>query len=403
VPTAGRKKVPVANSIPDAGTAPRMNVRTIHEIAAVVLGCLSLYISMIHISTPALRGVRWVAISYGGAALGILMREDGQYRLGILLGHLLLGFVCIAFYWGLSQLLYQARLNLWLLLSLIPILVSQGYCLYVAPWVLPPSAVFNATLAFQATCIVALLLRSGTARTRMPRFGLALLFLYWAGLQLYISFSEAVHHAVRTTSYELQVDGRLVLIPVLPSVLMCLGVLWLAVTQLQIELELQSNTDSLTGLLNRRALESAAAREIAHAHRRKSPLALVLIDLDHFKEINDLHGHQGGDAALCVTAECLTKNLRAADLIARIGGEEFVALLPDSDEPQATLTAERIRFELENLGLKHLRKGVSISASFGVTRLLPEDSALEQLLARADQALYHAKKSGRNQVATRWA
>ena len=379
-----------------------MNVRIIHEVAAVVLGCLSLYIALIHISTPALRGVRWVAISYGGAALGILMRGECQYRLGILLGHLLLGFVCIAFYWGLSQLLHRARLNLWLLLSLFPILISQSYGLYVAPWITSPAVVFNAVLAFQAACIVALLLRSGSARNRMPRFGLALLFLYWASLQLYIACAEALHHVARTAAYELQVDGRLVLIPVLPAILMCLGVLWLAMTQLQIELELQSNTDSLTGLLNRRALQTAAAREIAHAHRRKSPLALVLLDLDHFKEINDLHGHQGGDAALCVTAECLTKNLRAADLLARVGGEEFVALLPDTDEPQATLTAERIRFALENLGLEYLRKGVSISASFGVTRLLPEDTALEQLLARADQALYQAKKSGRNQVATRW-
>jgi diguanylate cyclase (GGDEF)-like protein len=380
-----------------------MSVRTIHDIAALLLGCLSLYVTLIHLSTPALRGVRWVAIAYCSAAVGIVLRQEYHSNPAIVLGNLLIAFLGIAFYWGLAQLLQKKRLNLWLLLFLAPVLLGQFYFLYVDPQIVPRAILFHAILALQALCIVDLLLRNGTRQTRFPRIGLALLFLYWGCLQTFLASSTAFHRHTRILSFEQQVDGRFVLLPLLPAVLICLGFLWLAMTQLQNELEYQSNTDVLTGLLNRRALQRSAAREIAHAHRHNSPLALVLLDLDHFKAINDRHGHEGGDVALALTARCLTKNLRAEDLVARIGGEEFVVLLPSADEFQATLTAERIRNGIENLCLDPLRKDAALSASFGVTRLQPGDTTLEQLLSRADLALYQAKKSGRNCVHTRWA
>jgi diguanylate cyclase (GGDEF)-like protein len=382
-----------------------MSVRAIHEIAAVVLGCLSIYVGLIHLSTPALRGLRWVAIAYCSAALGILLRGESQSNLAVLLGNLLIAFLSIAFYWGLAHLLENRRPNRWLLLFFAPVLVSQVYYLYLDPKILPRAVLFNGVLAAEAALIAFTLLRPTTARTRIPRIGLALLFLYWTGVQLVFLGSALAHHTSRVLAYNLRVDGRFVLLPLLPAVLICLGSLWLASSELQDELEHQSNTDGLTGLLNRRALQRAAAHQIAEAHRRNAPLTLVLLDLDHFKEINDLHGHAGGDQALCLTAQCLTSNLRHADLIARIGGEEFAALLPETDEPQAALAAERIRFGIENLGLEHLCNGVTISAisaSFGVTRLQPHDTTLEQLLSRADQALYQAKKNGRNRVATLW-
>jgi diguanylate cyclase (GGDEF)-like protein len=377
-----------------------MSILTIHDIAAVLLGCLSGTVTLIHLSTPALRGVRWVAIAYCSAAIGILLRQQDHSKPAIVLGNLLIAFLGIAFYWGLSQLLQKKRLNRWLLLFLVPVLCGQIYFLYGDPQIVPRAILFHAIIALEALTIIALLLRNGTRETRFPRLGLALLFLYWGGLQTFMACASALHHQARTLAFEAQVDGRFILLPLLPAVLVCVGFLWLAMTQLQNELEQQSNTDVLTGLLNRRALQSAAAQAIAQAHRRNSPLSLLLLDLDHFKEINDRYGHEGGDAALCLTARCLTSNLRSADLIARIGGEEFVALLPETDEPEATLTAERIRCGIENLTPQ--RRDMTLSASFGVTRLLPGDTTLEQLLSRADQALYQAKKSGRNRVHTRW-
>jgi diguanylate cyclase (GGDEF)-like protein len=380
-----------------------MSVRTIHEIAAVLLGCLSGYVALIHLSTPALRGVRWVAIAYCSAAIGILLRQQSHSNLTTILGNLLITFLAIAFYWGISQLLQRKRLNLWLLLFLVPVLAEQLYFLYLDPRPVPRAVFFNAISALQSLCIVVLLLRNGTRETRLPRIGLASLFFYWGSLQTFLSFSGTIHNRVLPLAYARQVDGRFLLLPLLPAVLVCVSFLWLAMTQLQHELEHQSNTDVLTGLLNRRALQRAAARAIALAERNGAPLTLVLLDLDHFKQINDRHGHEGGDAALALTAQCLIKNLRAEDIIARIGGEEFVALLPETDQPEATLIAERIRCGIESLSMTHLRREVALSASCGVTRLQPGDTTLEQLLSRADQALYQAKKHGRNRVHTRWA
>jgi len=380
-----------------------MSVGSIHEVAAVLLACLSVYVTLIHLSTPALRGVRWVAIAYGSASIGILLRQQSHSNLAVALGNVLISFLGIAFYWGLSQLLQKKRLNLWLLLFLAPVLLEYIYFLYIDPQIVLREVLFHAIVALQALSIIALLLRNGTRETLFPRIGLVLLFLFWGGFQIFIVFPpSAFHRHTRPFAYELQVDGRFVLLPLLPAVLICLGFLWLAMTQLQKELEYQSNTDVLTGLLNRRALQNAAALAIAQAHRSGSPLTLLLLDLDHFKEINDRYGHEAGDAALGMIARCLTSSLRSSDLIARIGGEEFVALLPETDEPQAMLTAERIRCGIENL-TPHLRRDMPLSASFGVTCLLPEDITLEQLLSRADQALYQAKKSGRNRVHTRWS
>jgi diguanylate cyclase (GGDEF)-like protein len=190
----------------------------------------------------------------------------------------------------------------------------------------------------------------------------------------------------------------MVLYTILPIALMCQGFLWLSMATLQHDLEQQSRTDVLTGLLNRRALRDVALREIGSARRRNQPLAVILLDLDHFKSINDRHGHDGGDSALCLTAACLVANLRPIDRIARMGGEEFVALLPEADDRQGVLVAERIRSHIERLGTEHPGTCAPLSASFGITCLQPADTTPEELLKRADQALYAAKNSGRNCV-----
>jgi diguanylate cyclase (GGDEF)-like protein len=168
--------------------------------------------------------------------------------------------------------------------------------------------------------------------------------------------------------------------------------------QLQHELELLSETDSLTGLLNRRALERAAAREIAIARRRNTSLSLIILDLDRFKALNDSHGHAAGDIALAAAATCIANGLREVDLIARFGGEEFVALLPDTSETEALQIAERLRIDLDRLKVHYLRNELRLTASFGVTVMNRGDSSLEEILSRGDIALYQAKHNGRNQV-----
>jgi diguanylate cyclase (GGDEF)-like protein len=380
-----------------------MSLRTLYEIASIILGSLSLYMLLLHLSTPGLRGVRWVAIGYASGGLGIALRTLLPGRLPILAGNLLLGFLCIAFYWGLAALLSQPRRSAWPLLTLLPILFTQTYFLFVHPWVAPRSIALDWVQAIQSLLIAILLLRNGAPRTRLPRLALTTLFLSWMLLEAVSALATPLAHRSVNLDLNQILDSRvlvvIVLLPVLATIMMCLGFLWLAMTHLQQELEHQSHTDVLTGLLNRRALQAAAAREIALARRRNTPLALLLLDLDYFKAINDRHGHNGGDAALTAAAACLTANLRHVDLVARIGGEEFVALLPNSELDQALTTAERLRIQIEVLTVEHLRLAIPLTASFGATQLQPGDTAIDDLLRRADQALYQAKNQGRNRVA----
>lgn len=161
------------------------------------------------------------------------------------------------------------------------------------------------------------------------------------------------------------------------------------------QLKLQSNTDSLTGLLNRRALYAAAEVLQAQRSRTASALTLVLMDIDHFKKINDLHGHVTGDTVLKVFADYLKQRLRAQDLIARWGGEEFLLLMPQTNLQQALHLIEELRLGIKQLPLPELK--VPLSATFGISAVKNQPEGIEQAVKAADLALYQGKASGRDQ------
>ncbi|MEB3187633.1 MAG: GGDEF domain-containing protein [bacterium] len=165
-------------------------------------------------------------------------------------------------------------------------------------------------------------------------------------------------------------------------------------------------TDPLTELANRRHLESALERQMALARRNHRPLSVAMFDLDHFKSINDRYGHDDGDNVLKLFARTLTNHVRASDLPARHGGEEFVLVLPDTDMQQGLAVAEKIRKAVEQLVIPVLGENalgdrpdgdatLRVTVSGGVTHLDPSDSVAD-LLERADHALYRAKQAGRN-------
>ena len=159
-------------------------------------------------------------------------------------------------------------------------------------------------------------------------------------------------------------------------------------------------TDPLTGLFNRRYALPHLARIADRAQDSGRPFAVMLIDLDRFKAINDRHGHAAGDAVLTAMAKRLTRNLRAVDLIARIGGEEFLVVLPETGLAEATATAERLRTRIiaTPVPLPGDAGVLTVSASIGLALSEGGDSGVDALLERADRALYAAKAEGRNKV-----
>lgn len=157
-------------------------------------------------------------------------------------------------------------------------------------------------------------------------------------------------------------------------------------------------TDALTGAANRRAFLATANRELARAARHRRPLALIAIDIDHFKSINDRYGHAAGDVVLCAVAGLCLEQVRAADNFGRLGGEEFAALLPETTHDAAVLTAERLRAAVAALQVPVAGETIAVTASFGVATLQPADTDFAALMRRADAALYEAKDRGRNRV-----
>ncbi|MEX6503011.1 sensor domain-containing diguanylate cyclase [Pseudomonas zhanjiangensis] len=157
--------------------------------------------------------------------------------------------------------------------------------------------------------------------------------------------------------------------------------------------------DGLTGLLNRQSLNEELQRCLARAVRGQRPLALLMMDLDHFKQVNDRHGHLAGDACLRHAAQRMQQSLRGGDLLARFGGEEFVAILCDTDLAGANELAERLRDDLAQHPCPHQPQSIALSLSIGICcSQAGAELDAEELLQRADLALYRAKASGRNRV-----
>ncbi len=168
---------------------------------------------------------------------------------------------------------------------------------------------------------------------------------------------------------------------------------WLDITA-ERELARAALTDSLTGLANRRLAEMAAGREVARAHRSNRALSFLIVDIDHFKRVNDSLGHAAGDTVIRGVAALVERALRSSDVAARWGGEEFLAILPEADRAQARMVAERLRASVDAASLL---PGLHVTVSVGSAQWNVGERA-ETTVGRADAALYEAKNGGRNRV-----
>lgn len=176
------------------------------------------------------------------------------------------------------------------------------------------------------------------------------------------------------------------------------GFMLMCAERLNEDLTRLATLDPLTGVFNRRTMTEMANKAIAASKRHGRALSLLILDIDHFKRINDQFGHEAGDLALCRFVELVQEVMRESDVIARIGGEEFVLILPDSDERTSIEVAERIRQRLDGANFSISGWMVPLRVSIGVGTLGPEISNLETLLRETDHAMYEAKRGGRNCV-----
>jgi diguanylate cyclase (GGDEF)-like protein len=231
---------------------------------------------------------------------------------------------------------------------------------------------------------------TGSQRAKAAR-GVTLPLGNRVGIRAYVSGRTESHR--KNAAYVRVIEAGLLALVALMLLILVLTRPLLRAFRWTEEQASEARIDSLTGLANRRALEEILAAEISRAQRFTHQLAIVLLDLDRFKEINDSFGHAAGDVMLRAVSRLLTSLARQGDTVARWGGEEFVVVLPETDLAGAQRFAERLRRTIE----AHSIGDMHTSASCGVATMLPEDS-VEELLGAADQALYQAKSNGRNRT-----
>jgi diguanylate cyclase (GGDEF)-like protein len=164
------------------------------------------------------------------------------------------------------------------------------------------------------------------------------------------------------------------------------------------KLRTAANTDVLTALWNRRYGIKRLTTELRLAHENQTPLSVIMIDIDHFKQVNDKHGHDVGDAVLAETAEVLRRSTRRGEVVCRLGGEEFLVICIGASAEEGAKTAERLRQAIERKLIHHATFRRNVTASLGVSGLSRGMQSVDDLLLAADRGLYKAKAEGRNRV-----
>ena len=193
------------------------------------------------------------------------------------------------------------------------------------------------------------------------------------------------------------VDGRMVRIEIATNITER-KLMEQELLEARLHAELLADTDVLTSLNNRRAFFNLGKQLLHQAERSTMPIAVVMFDLDFFKQINDEYGHAAGDETLVAIARVAEQQIRSSDVLARIGGEEFAILMPQATLEQALILAERLRTAIATNKITLEGDVISCTASFGVSALETDIKTLDTLIAEADQALYVAKNAGRNQI-----
>lgn len=171
-----------------------------------------------------------------------------------------------------------------------------------------------------------------------------------------------------------------------------------AKNELLIQMETLANTDPLTGLFNRRYTWELGQKEFLRSRRYLRPFSVLMLDIDHFKKLNDTYGHDSGDAALKALVDVCIDNLRSEDVCGRWGGEEFLVILPETNKEGALQVAERLREKISEKKVSVKKEEISFTVSIGVAQVTDDDLNIRSVINLADKALYEAKNKGRNCV-----
>lgn len=380
----------------------QLDAGSILVVGSLLLACGSGGLLVVRLSNPRLKGLDWLGASFAAGGMGALLLTLVA-RLprffGIVLSDLL---ILISF-----VLLHVAILDMrrhpskWPKLGMsLVVLQLCAYCwmTFIHPLGRPRIALFGLLLSIQLAQTAVILVRGARPGGRLPAYFMSALLVVLIVVNLYRSVALmflASYRAPGSTAV-LQTVAFLVFLSTAMGI--AFGFFWMTTAELSHELETMASTDPLTRIYNRRVFWEWCEREYDRSRRSGSPFSILMMDLDHFKGINDRYGHRGGDEALVAVVETMQNSVRGIDVLGRWGGEEFVALLPGTTMDSALIVAQRVRENIEKLLLHTGGGAMRVTVSLGVATLRGREDKLDEMFLRADRALYMAKEGGRNQV-----
>jgi diguanylate cyclase (GGDEF)-like protein len=379
-----------------------VDIHTLHIEHVVLLALYTLVTVVNSLLYKGMKGIHWFSLYNLFALLGALavaLRGQIPDFLSIVVGNLFVVFGYCLLFLSLAEFFGRKTFHLYLQGTLLMVAVATMLQYgYFHPNTPDRLIAYSVVLGIQQAHIALYLLskREGALRLATGSMALMLAALSAANVIRIIG----VAHRGAPNNY-LNAGPFLAWIVVINSCLQCgamVAYVWMTAAFLRRDLQIQASTDPLTGLLNRRAIELAAEREISAHRRSHAPISAIVLDLDNFKKINDSHGHHCGDATLIAIASCLQRGMRREDLLARIGGDEFAILLPNTSQEQMNEIAERLRASIEATSVVYGQVQAGVTASFGLGHLRDGGDTWEDLFMRCDKALYEVKRAGGNLI-----
>jgi diguanylate cyclase (GGDEF)-like protein len=379
-----------------------MDIHTLHVEHVVLLTVYTLLVLANSWAHRGVRGIRWFFLYNLFALLGagsVALRgriPDFLSIVGgdmfVVTGYFLL-FLALAAMFGRKS--RQIYLQVFLVLVATVATVETGY---IHPDTKARLIAYSSILLCQQAQIAFFLFRRDVDEDHVAGNSMGLIMVGLALSNLIrvvgVTFQGAPQDYLRSGDF-------LAWIVILNSCLQCgamVAYVWMTASLLRRDLEVQASTDPLTGLLNRRAFEQAAERALVACREANVPFAAIIIDLDDFKAINDTYGHRYGDETLISVARALGAGMRKNDLLARVGGDEFAVVLPQTTAAEADEIAERLRHAIEGTERPAHGAQSTLTASFGVAVKQNSNDSWDHLMMRCDQALYAVKRVGGNLV-----
>ena len=379
-----------------------MDMRTLLVERACLLTFCTLLVLVNVREHRGMPGLRWFAasnVTYFVGGILIASRDHVPVWVSVVLANFLYSIGYVFLHRCLSEFFSQKPLYWWAQCSVA--VLSLWQCIYftlIHPNIRYRLAAIGLATGLQFAICAMVAFHAKLATLRSDAVGMGSVLAISAALNFARTELTLVLGTAQTYLHSDQIQTTVVMLNTAVFVAIDIAFVSMVATALRNELQTQALTDPLTKVMNRRALVPMVERAMAQSRQTGQPLSAIAVDLDNFKEINDSRGHRAGDMALVDATRCLEAELRESDSIARVGGDEFVIVLPNCSSNSAREIAERLRMTLESRKIMVGEEYVQIRASFGVATLGELMTDWEGLIAECDRALYTAKSVGGNLV-----